>query len=163
MKTHEVKASHYETKMKKLLIIFCLLMTYTFVNGQDMSGEWNGVLKQEVGGAASDYYFQLNLIQKGEKISGTSKVYFIDKPQFYAVMRLKGTFKNDILLLEEIRIIDKKGYKGMKWCIKKAKLHFTFKKDGFCIAGTWSGSSTKDVVCVPGTIKMCKIVPIASL
>lgn len=149
--------------MKKLLIILCLSTIYTFVNGQDMSGEWNGALKQEAGGAAESYYFQLNLIQKGEKITGTSKVSFTDKPQFYAVMKLKGTFKNDILLLEEISIKNQNGYKGLDWCIKKAKLNFTFKKDGFCIEGTWSGQSLKNQACIPGTIKMCKIVPIASL
>lgn len=149
--------------MKKVFIIFCLSITSIFAYTQDMAGEWNGVLKQETGGAASDYYFQLNLIQKGEKISGTSKVYFIDKPQYYAVMKLKGTFKNDILFLEEFKIIDENSYKGLDWCMKKAKLNFTIKKDGFCIEGTWSGSSFENIICVPGTIKMCKIVPIASL
>lgn len=139
------------------------MISYTFANGQDMSGEWNGILKQEVGGAADSYFFQLNLIQKGEKIIGTSKVYFADKPQFYAVMRLKGTFKDDILLLEEVSIKAEKGYDGLFWCLKKIKLNFTFKKDGFCIEGTWSGKGSNEQLCIPGTIKMCKIVPIASL
>jgi len=148
--------------MKKIIVIICLSMFYTFVSGQDMSGEWNGVLKQNEGGAARAYYFQLNLKQKGEEITGTSKVSFIDKPQFYSIMKLKGRFKNDILLIEELIIKDENSYEGLNWCLKRAKLSFTFKKDGFCIEGTWSGKSLTDQSCIPGTIKMCKIVPVAN-
>lgn len=147
----------------KLFIILCLSTIYNFSFAQDMSGEWNGILRQSEGGAAASYYFTLDLKQKGKIITGTSKIAFVQQPEFYAIMQLKGVFKNDILTFKELKIIDQKVYDGLDWCLKSAKLNFTMKKDGFCIEGTWSGLSTGGNVCSPGTLKMCKIVPIAAV
>ncbi|MFK7949559.1 MAG: hypothetical protein AB8G11_18350 [Saprospiraceae bacterium] len=143
------------------IIILCLSTLYQNTSAQDMSGEWNGVLRQSTGGAASSYYLTLNLKQKGSVITGTSKVSFVDKPNFYAIMELKGKFKNDILIFEETKIIEQKTFEDLAWCRKKAKLNFTMKKDGFCIEGTWSGKDPNGDFCAPGTIKVCKIVPMA--
>lgn len=150
-------------KMTFWLLTLWLSMSYNVLFGQNMSGEWNGVLRQEVGGAASAYYFQLNLQQEGEIITGTSKVYFVEKPQYYAVMELRGTFKDDILRLNELKIKEEQVFGGLEWCVKKMSLKFTFQKDGFCINGTWSGTVQDGSPCVPGTIKMCKMVPIAAV
>lgn len=138
-------------------------MFYYSAMAQDMSGEWNGVLRQSTGGAASSYYFTLNLKQNGNVITGTSKVAFVDKPNFYAIMELKGKFKDDVLIFQETKIIEQKVFEDLAWCRKKAKLNFTMKKDGFCIEGTWSGKDPNGAFCAPGTIKVCKIVPMAQL
>ncbi|MGB1120665.1 MAG: hypothetical protein ACPG3Z_01625 [Saprospiraceae bacterium] len=145
----------------RIFIILCLSTIYYSTTAQDMSGEWNGILRQSEGGAANSYYFTLNLKQKGNVITGVSKVTFIDKPDFYAVMELKGKFKDDILTFEETKIVKQNTFKDLEWCIKKAKLNFTFKKDGFCIEGTWSGKATNGDFCTPGKLKLCKIVPMA--
>lgn len=146
----------------QLFIIICLSTIYNRSFTQDMSGEWNGVLRQTEGGAAGSYYFTLNLKQKGNVITGTSKVAFVDKPNIYAVMELKGKFKDDVLTFSETKIIEQKTYKGLEWCNKKAKLNFTMKKDGFCIEGTWSGKTESGDFCAPGKVKVCKIVPMAN-
>lgn len=148
-------------KAIKFLLIICLSICYNTTFAQDMSGEWNGVLRQSAGGAASSYYFTLNLKHNGSVITGTSKVAFVDKPQYYAIMQLKGKFKDDVLTFEETKIIEQKTYDGLEWCRKKAKLDFTIKKDGFCIDGTWSGKAPNGDFCAPGMIKVCKIVPMA--
>ena len=45
----------------QLFIIICLSIIYNTSFAQDMSGEWNGVLRQAEGRAAGSYYFNLNL------------------------------------------------------------------------------------------------------
>jgi hypothetical protein len=127
-----------------------------------MSGEWNGVLRQSEGGAASSYYFTLNLIQKGNVITGVSKVAFAEKPSYFAIMELQGTFKDDVLTISETKIKSENIYDGLEWCLKNAKLRFTIQKDGFCVEGTWSGKTPSGTICVPGSVKMCKIVPMAT-
>lgn len=156
--------THNLRRMKQYIkwtLVLCLTLIINALHGQDMSGEWNGILRQSEGGAADAYYFVLNIKQNGTKITGTSRVSFVEQPEFYAIMELQGTFKDDILMLTETKIIEEKTYEGLDWCIKKAKLEFTFKKDGFCIEGTWAGQTLSGLSCSPGTIKMCKIVPIA--
>jgi hypothetical protein len=149
-------------KYTQLLIITCLSIVCNTVSAQDMSGEWNGMLQQSEGGTASAYYFTLNLIQKGNVITGVSKVAFADKPSYFAVMELQGTFENDILTISETKIKSEKIYEGLEWCLKNAKLRFTIQKDGFCVEGTWSGETPSGTYCVPGSVKMCKIVPMAT-
>lgn len=146
----------------RIFLILCLSTIYYSATAQDMSGEWNGILRQSDGGAANSYYFTLNLKQKGNVITGTSKVAFADKPNFYAIIQLKGKFKDDVLTFVETKIIEQNTFENLEWCIKKAKLNFTFKKDGFCIEGTWSGKTPNGDFCAPGTIKLCKIVPMAN-
>lgn len=146
----------------KSSIIICLSIFYNTCFAQDMSGEWNGMLQQTDGGASNSYYFTLNLKHKGNVITGTSKVAFVNKPDIYAIMELKGKFKSDILIFEETKIIEQKTFKDFQWCVKKVKLTFTMKKDGFCIEGTWSGKASNGDFCAPGTIKICKIVPMAN-
>jgi hypothetical protein len=148
-------------KYIQLSIIICLSMIYNIASCQDMSGEWNGMLQQSEGGAASSYYFTLNLKQKGTVITGTSKVAFVDKPAYFAIMSLEGTFKDDILTISETKIKSENIYDGLEWCLKNAKLKFTIQKDGFCVEGTWSGKTPSGTYCVPGSVKMCKVVPIA--
>jgi hypothetical protein len=147
----------------KYLIIICLSIVCNLSFAQDMSGEWNGILRQSEGGAASSYYFTLNLIQKGTVITGVSKVAFAEKPEYFAIMEVQGTFENDVLTISETKIKSEKIYDGLEWCLKNAKLKFTIQKDGFCAEGTWSGKTPSGTYCVPGSIKMCKIVPMATL
>ncbi len=145
----------------KCYFIVCFSMIYNFSFGQDMSGEWNGMLRQSEGGAAASYYFTLNLKQNGNVITGTSKVTFAENPDVFAIMELRGVFKDDVLTFEEVKITNQKIFDGLEWCLKKGKLTFTVKKDGFCVEGTWSGKTVSGEVCPPGTLKMCKIVPMA--
>lgn len=145
----------------QLLLIVCLSSIYSSIEAQDMSGEWNGVLRQSDGGPSTSYYFTLNLKHKGNVITGNSKISFVEHPEFYGIMELKGIFKNDILTFRETKIVSQNVFTDLEWCFKKAKLNFTMKKDGFCIEGTWSGKTAGGGACAPGTLKMCKIVPIA--
>ncbi len=146
----------------RIIFVFIFFCFQFYASGQDMSGEWNGILKQEAGGAATAYYFSLHLSQKGNIITGTSKVNFIDKPNYFAIMELKGSFDGQYLEFTEIKIKEQQTFSGLEWCLKKAKLKFTIKKDGFCIEGTWGGNTLSNAICTPGTMTLCKIVPIAA-
>lgn len=153
----------YWTKTFGAYVIFIIMCCLPFqLFGQDMTGEWNGMLKQETGGVAQIYYFSMNLKHQGKNITGTSKISLTTNPQLYAVMELRGTFQHDILQFEETKIKTQAPNSNIKWCIKKGRLKFTIKKDGFCVDGTWGGK-TEQGVCPPGTLTICKIVPIAKM
>lgn len=145
----------------KITLIFCFTVFYHIASAQDITGEWYGILRQEEGGVTDYYNFTLNLIQDGNNIKGTSIVNLPDNPDFFAIMELKGRFKDDVLTFSESKIINQKTYNGLEWCIKKSELAFTFKKGGFCMEGNWSGVARTGDSCTPGTIKLCKIVPMA--
>ena len=146
----------------KVFLILSLSSIYFGCLAQDISGEWNGILRQEEGGVADSYLFTLNLIQKGTQIRGTSKVTLSKNEDYFVIMKLKGKFKGDILTFSESKIISQKTYDGLEWCFKKSELTFTYKKGGYCLEGTWSGVTKNDQDCKSGTIQLCKIVPMAS-
>ena len=144
---------------------FLCLIFLGFANllsGQDMSGEWNGLLKQPEGGQMKLYYFSMNLKQEGKVITGTSKISLTTDPRVYCIMELKGTFEKDVLIFEELKINKQSIFPKKDWCIKKGKLNFTIKKDGFCVEGTWGGN-LGNTICPPGMLTVCKIVPIAQI
>ena len=145
------------------LICICSLLCFA-VNGQDISGEWNGIITQDGGGIANQYYFSLNIKQEGNKITGFSKVelYHNDKRIMYARKSLVGEFKGKKLLFKETGIIEQKMVMTTNLCLIQAKLDFVFDKGALCLIGTWGGKTVDNVVCSTGKIKVCSIIPIAT-
>jgi hypothetical protein len=153
-----------KTLLKIYLIFICSLGSLA-LNGQDISGEWNGVMTQPVGGIAGQYYFSLHLKQEGTKITGFSKVelYEGDKRTMYARKSLIGEFDGKNLLFKEIEILEQKMSFSTNLCLVQAKLAFVFDKGSLCLIGTWGGKTKDDGACSPGKIKVCSTIPIAGL
>lgn len=147
----------------KVFLTLSLSSIYFGCWAQDISGEWNGILRQEEGGVADSYFFTLNLIQDGNRIHGTSKVALSEDSEYFVTMKLKGKFKDDVFTFSESKIINQNTYEGLEWCFKTSSLTFTFQNGGFCLKGTWTGKAKSGQSCQPGTVKLCKIVPMASL
>ena len=61
-------------KLPKIYLTFLCFLGCLTMNGQNIAGEWNGVMNQDAGGIAAQYYFSLHLKQNGKKITGFSKV-----------------------------------------------------------------------------------------
>ena len=114
--------------MKRLLKIYLILICSLgclALNGQDISGEWNGVITQDEGGIAGQYYFSLYLKQEGKTITGFSKVelYQGDKRTMYARKSLAGEFDGKKLLFKEIQILEQKIAFSTNLCLIQAVLH----------------------------------------
>ena len=88
-----------------------LLFFLTFAIGlvaQNISGEWNGILVQEEGGLATQYYFSMHIEQDGKSITGVSKIHILNKPKEYGRMEFKGTFDGKVLTFEDVNIKESK-------------------------------------------------------
>lgn len=153
----------------KILLKIYLLLICSFgclaLNGQNIAGEWNGVMTQDEGGVAGQYYFSLHLKQEGNKITGFSKVELFkgEKRIMYARKALVGEFDGKKLLFKETKILEQQMVFSTNLCLIQAKLDFVFDKGALCLKGTWGGKTEDNSACSPGKIKVCSTIPIASV
>ena len=139
-------------KKRSLLLLFLSLCWMTSF-AQDISGKWKGNLTQGPGGFASEYYFEMNLKQKENIISGTSFISY-NGNQFSGLMSVRGTFDGTYFYYEDIKILSQKGMTdSTAWCIKKCR--FALKKigDNYELSGNWTGQ-TAFGYCTPGTVRV---------
>jgi hypothetical protein len=116
------------------------------------SGRWKGTLYQPGGTLRSKFNFTMRFWQKGKNISGFSRISISDAPQYYGVMRLKGTVKRNGLVFREIKVTQENLPPDSYWCIKSGKLKLTYPKGRSTLKGNWQGSS-----CPTGTIVLKKV------
>ena len=145
-----------------IITIFCLFQVSSLI-AQNISGEWNGIIKQDEGGLSDEYIFSIHIIQDGEKITGFSKVelYNSTKRILYARKKIVGTFEGKVLKFREIEIVDLENASSSNICLVKGKLKFVWDKAALCLEGTWGGKTSDGTICAPGKIKVCSTIPIA--
>jgi hypothetical protein len=117
------------------------------------SGKWKGTLYQPNGTLRSKFNFMVRLYQKGRKVSGFSRITIIDAPQYFGVMRLRGTIKGNRLSFTETKIAQENTAPDSGWCIKSGKLKLINIKGKLRLKGNWRGQET----CSPGTIVLRKV------
>jgi hypothetical protein len=150
--------------LKQLFIIpIFFLFQINTLTAQDISGEWNGVIKQDEGGLSDEYIFSIHIIQDGKKITGFTKVelYRSTKRVLYARKRIVGTFEDKTLKFQELEIVDLENASSSNICLVKGKLKFVWDKSALCLKGTWGGKTSDGTICAPGKIKVCSTIPIA--
>ncbi|MGB0863378.1 MAG: hypothetical protein ACPG19_10110 [Saprospiraceae bacterium] len=146
-----------------LFTLFSLFYSNTII-AQNISGEWNGVIKQDEGGLSDQYIFSIHIIQDGKKITGFTKVelYRSTKRILYARKRITGTFEGKVLKFQEVEIVDLENASSSNICLVKGKLKFVWDKSALCLEGTWGGKTSDGTICAPGKIKVCSTIPIAN-
>ncbi|GEM_PF-1243573 len=118
-------------------------------------GYWTGYLTQEDGGFRPKYYFELNLEQRGNVISGSS---YSSVETIYAEMQVKGTVNGVQLVITEEKILRYTRLEDMAWCFKRCDLKLSKKGGSWRLEGTWSGKSPFGP-CIPGKVFLVKTVP----
>ncbi|HVE55284.1 MAG TPA: hypothetical protein VNB22_00545 [Pyrinomonadaceae bacterium] len=116
------------------------------------AGKWKGTLYQPDGTLRSKFNFTVRLYQKGQKVTGFSRITIIDAPQYYGVMRLRGTIKRNRLSFAETKITRENPEPDSRWCIKSGKLKLGYAKGKLTLKGNWQGPD-----CSPGTIVLRKV------
>ncbi|HEY0460247.1 MAG TPA: hypothetical protein VGC97_14000 [Pyrinomonadaceae bacterium] len=116
------------------------------------SGKWKGTLYQPDGTLRAKFGFAMRLYQKGKTVSGFSRITVIDSPQYYGVMRLKGTVKKNRLLFREVKITQENIETDQRWCIKSGNLKLTYIKGKLTLKGKWKAPS-----CPAGTIVLRRV------
>ena len=133
--------------MKLKFYIFITILFPQLLNAQSISGAWTGVLYQETGATRSEYYFNMNLKQTGNKIEGNSYIRYFDKSDIFASMDITGTVTGNIFKFKENKIINQREDLNMRWCIKYGELKYSETKDKIILQGKWNAPG-----CVPGQI-----------
>jgi hypothetical protein len=116
------------------------------------AGKWRGILYQPDGTLRSKFNFTVRLYQKGRKISGFSRITIIGSPQYYGVMKLRGTAGRNRLSFLETKITRENPEPDSYWCIKSGKLKLVYIKGNLTLKGNWQGAN-----CSPGTIVLRKV------
>jgi outer membrane protein OmpA-like peptidoglycan-associated protein len=111
--------------MKQLLVIFLLLFTRLVSFGQaNMTGTWQGIMVKDGSTAEQASLIYLNVKINGETIEGKTRneIYNTD---FFAVKKIKGTYKNNELFISEFVVEKKKNSSKITWCNINATLTYS--------------------------------------
>ncbi len=117
-----------------------------------LAGKWTGKIKQQAGGIAEEYIYEISLKLNGNNISGTG---VIKTGSMYGYFELSGKLNGNSVQLEDLRITNENIRDRAAWCIKKMKLRFLFKDGHYVLEGPWSGYSSMGN-CSPGNIYLKK-------
>lgn len=128
----------------------------------DISGHWEGTItRDEGGGKRTVFKMELDLMQKGKDITGTSYVHAEgEKRTFSANMSLAGRINKSYFKYEELKILNYDPIPDAEWCIKKCELLYSLDKTSTpTLAGIWEGKAASTGTCQPGRIFLQKKAP----
>jgi outer membrane protein OmpA-like peptidoglycan-associated protein len=150
--------------MKKIIFnLLILIQLHSISQAQvNMSGEWKGILYQKWGDGYKQYSYSMKLDDKNGVVTGTSSISFDNS---YAIISLKGSFKNTSFSFQDVHINEKKHEENWSWCLKSGTL--TYKKENTkeSIEGNWTGyimTSSGKQDCSPGRIVLKRVNDIVS-
>lgn len=144
---------------RNTFLVLYLFLHVGFAYAQDISGKWVGVLRQNPGGLTAEYYFEMNLKQRGDIITGTSFIAMGKSREITGLMSIRGTFDGTYFYYKDIKVLNQKGLADeADWCIKKCTFQFSEVDGNYVFTGHWTGNS-RFGYCSPGTIKVAKKAP----
>jgi outer membrane protein OmpA-like peptidoglycan-associated protein len=111
--------------MKQLLVIFLLFFVRFVSNGQaNMAGTWQGIMIKDGTATEQASLLYLSIQINGETIEGKTRneIYNTD---FFAVKKIKGTYKNNELFISEFVVEKKKNSSKITWCNINATLLYS--------------------------------------
>lgn len=111
--------------MKHPLIIFLLLFARFVSIGQTtIAGTWQGIMIKDGTTTEQASLIYLNVQINGETIEGRTRneIYNTD---FFAVKKIKGTYKNEELFISEFVVEKKKNSSKITWCNINATLAYS--------------------------------------
>lgn len=143
----------------KTLLLFLGVFFYSHLYAQiNISGEWKGLLRQNIMGSFTDSPYQLTINQKADSIFGIAYIEASEFLSIYAKMSFTGTVKQDRVLITEQAFLEGTDLNdAVGWCIKKLVLVHIRGKNGYRLKGNWSGySNTTKKDCQPGILFLDK-------
>lgn len=145
--------------MKKYLLAL-LALTGAVSFGQNLSGEWDGLLTQS--DKASPFTMSMTLTHTGKKLSGSARYSMGNRN---VIEEFSGTVDGNKITITEHKITD--FTPGTYWCVKN--LFGTFEIDNnaneYVISGNWrsdklfNGRTYYKGACAPGTFRITKAIP----
>ena len=145
--------------MKYLIAIMLILLQTPAVEGQDLSGVWQGKLTQEPGGCFPEYYIELQIKTVDKEFDGISYDYY-DTTQFVK-LNFSGVYsgkgKNKILITEK-KVVQERIPSDCTPCLKTYDLTYSKENNEESLAGKWVGEDMGTIAgCPPGFIYLKKV------
>jgi hypothetical protein len=159
--------------MKRIILsIFTTVVVLTNISAQalkdlsanelksiDLSGRYVGQRHQftpDRSAIMQSFQYEFNLVQTGDKISGTSTI--IKENGEYADIKLRGMIVGDKLYFEEYEIVNENKDPNMVWCFKTGALNIKKDGDNLKLVGvTDSYIPEYYVPCTGGTTDLTKV------
>jgi|GEM_PF-3218510 len=144
--------------LKTVLLILGILFYHHLYAQINISGEWKGLLRQNIMGSFTDSPYQLTINQKADSIYGIAYIEASEFLSIYAKMSFTGTIKQDRVLITEQAFLEGTDLNdAVGWCIKKLELVHLRGKSGYRLKGSWTGySNTTKKDCEPGILFLDK-------
>jgi hypothetical protein len=93
----------------------------------------------------------MTLVQHGQNVEGTARIEEKGSPQYYGVMKLRGTVSQDGLHFEETQTIESASRSDRRWCLKSGELTYAASNGVPSLQGQWTSPD-----CSPGEIEIRK-------
>lgn len=138
--------------MIKNLLTTALLFTFFVSLGQDISGIWQGVQKEN--GTTRYWPYSFALTQSGSKIGGYSRQ-VAGGTDAYSKQQIEGSFVNNILKFDETKFLDQINPPGGYWCLANGVV-LTYDPVEEKLSGTYQADNCGDSG--PGTFEMYRLV-----
>ena len=121
-----------------------VLIPWTGVWAQNVSGQWQGVLTQN--GIAGSFSMQMELLQEGTTLRGQARSVGSDTT-LKAVFQISGWVGDaDSVFIQDVQQLQPE---NPAWCLKLLSLQLIKKREGEQLVGTWSATG-----CDGGTIRL---------
>ena len=138
--------------MIKGLLTIALLSTFVVSLGQDISGIWQGVQKED--GTVRYWPYSFALTQSGSQISGYSRQ-VAGGTNAYSRQQIEGTFVNNILKFDETKFLDQINPPGGYWCLANG-VELKYDPIEEKLSGTYQADNCGDSG--PGSFEMYRLV-----
>jgi hypothetical protein len=115
------------------------------LEGFDVSGTWTGVFRQP-GGPYETYELELELVQQGDRVTGSSRVATIDG-EYWGNLSFEGRLEGNTLYFADTELVDDNLGIFLDWCLK----------GGYTIVDPRSrsmGGAWRAFTCMPGTLEV---------
>ncbi len=124
------------------------------LTAQDLSGKWVGYQLQNPGGLFEKYTWELDIVQKGDRVMGTS---YCSVKDVSIKMKFIGKVKGDRLVFEEIEYLGDPSIPeyNAEWCLLKGTGKIATDGDKYIIIGTYRGKASFGE-CIPGSFYLEK-------
>jgi gliding motility-associated-like protein len=144
----------FSTLFTTFLIIFTYILPTNVTAQIDVSGYWQGVTYQPVGGSTECYPVTIFFIQNGNTLTGTSYTY-IEGTDYFAEMNVAGTLSGNQIDYIETEITDKNDAPGFEWCLGEALLSINVNTQ--TITGTMEGVTESGWPCEDAFIEIYRL------
>jgi len=132
-------------KYNGIMRVICLvLIPWTCVCAQNVSGQWQGVLTQN--GSTVPFSLQMELLQEGTTLRGQARSVGSDTT-LQAVFQISGWVGDaDSVFIQDVQQLQPE---NPAWCLKLLSLRLIQKPEGEELSGTWSARG-----CDGGTVRL---------